>query len=87
MRGAAPRIPKGSGRALKKHEAHPYTVMTVCTGNICRSPMGEIILRHEFEQRGLGGVVRVESSGVSDEEYGNPIDPRAVKVLDRKSVV
>lgn len=53
MRGAAPRIPKGKGRAVKKHEAHPYTVMTVCTGNICRSPMGEIILRHEFEQRGL----------------------------------
>ena len=81
MRGAAPRIPKGKGRAVKKHEAHPYTVMTVCTGNICRSPMGEIILRHEFEQRGLGDAVRVESSGVSDEEYGNPIDPRAVKVL------
>lgn len=66
---------------MKKHETHPYTVMTVCTGNICRSPMGEIILRHEFEQRGLGDAVRVESSGVSDEEYGNPIDPRAVKVL------
>ena len=26
-----------------------YTVMTVCTGNICRSPMGEIILRHYFD--------------------------------------
>ena len=30
-----------------------YTVMTVCTGNICRSPMAEIILRTEFERRGL----------------------------------
>ena len=28
-----------------------YTVMTVCTGNICRSPMAEIILRTEFERR------------------------------------
>ncbi|MBP8818452.1 MAG: low molecular weight phosphotyrosine protein phosphatase, partial [Bifidobacterium sp.] len=33
-------------------QQHPYTVMTVCTGNICRSPMAEIILRAEFESRG-----------------------------------
>ena len=39
----------------------PYTVMTVCTGNICRSPMGEIILRHFFNERGLGDQVNVES--------------------------
>lgn len=45
----------------------PYTVMTVCTGNICRSPMGEIVLRHFFNERGLGDQVNVESSGVSDE--------------------
>lgn len=52
----------------------PYTVMTVCTGNICRSPMGEIILRHFFNERGLGDQVNVESSGVSDEEWSHPID-------------
>ena len=64
-----------------QHDDHLYTVMTVCTGNICRSPMGEIILRHLVEERGLGDRVRVLSSGVSDEEHGNPIDRRAVKVL------
>lgn len=42
---------------------------------------GRIILRTEFERRGLADKVNVESSGVSDEEYGNPIDRRAVKVL------
>ncbi len=50
MRGAAPRIPKGSGRAVKKHETHPYTVMTVCTGNICpRIPKGSgrAVKKHE----------------------------------------
>ena len=35
-------------------QQYPYTVMTVCTGNICRSPMAEIILRAEFESRGIG---------------------------------
>ena len=60
----------------------PYNVMTVCTGNICRSPMAEIILRKFFQDRGLNeDQVRVESSGVSDEEFGNPIDRRAQKVL------
>ena len=62
-------------------DMHPYTVMTVCTGNICRSPMAQIILGEEFTRRGLADRVRVLSSGVSDEEHGNPIDPRAVRVL------
>lgn len=61
-----------------------YTVMTVCTGNICRSPMAEIILRERFNERGLSDRVRVMSSGVSDEEYGHPIDPRAVVVLRQR---
>ncbi|KFJ02424.1 low molecular weight protein-tyrosine-phosphatase [Bifidobacterium subtile] len=61
-----------------------YTVMTVCTGNICRSPMAEIILRAQFEGAGLSGRVDVESSGVSDEEESHPIDPRAVRVLRQR---
>lgn len=59
----------------------PYKVMTVCTGNICRSPMGEVILRKFIADRGLADKVEVDSTGVSDEEYGNPIDPRAQRVL------
>ncbi|MFI9484962.1 low molecular weight protein-tyrosine-phosphatase [Promicromonospora sp. NPDC052451] len=55
--------------------------MTVCTGNICRSPMAEIVLRDRFEAAGLGDAVEVDSSGVSDEEHGNPVDPRARAVL------
>ena len=78
LRTGAHRKPSGAIMT----QQHPYTVMTVCTGNICRSPMAEIILRAEFESRGIGeDRVRVLSSGVSDEEYGHPIDPRAVRVL------
>ena len=56
-------------------------IVTVCTGNICRSPMAEALLRREVEQAGLGGRVTVASAGVSDEEHGNPVDPRAREVL------
>ncbi|MBC3760987.1 low molecular weight protein-tyrosine-phosphatase [Quadrisphaera oryzae] len=56
--------------------------MTVCTGNICRSPMAEVVLRHRLDEAGLGeDVVVVDSTGVSDEEEGNPMDRRARRVL------
>lgn len=61
--------------------ARPYTVMTVCTGNICRSPMAQVILKKMIADRGLANRISVDSSGVSDEEHGHPIDPRAARVL------
>jgi protein-tyrosine phosphatase len=61
--------------------AEPYRVMTVCTGNICRSPIAEVVLRDRFEAAGLGDRVVVDSGGTSSEELGNPIDPRAAQVL------
>jgi len=61
----------------------PYRVMTVCTGNICRSPMAEIVLRERFAAAGLADAVEVDSTGISDEERGNPVDWRARSVLRR----
>ena len=58
-----------------------YRVMTVCTGNICRSPMAEVVLRRRLAEAGLGDRVEVTSTGISDEEHGNPIDHRAQRVL------
>lgn len=59
----------------------PIRVQTVCTGNICRSPMAEIVLRDRLDAAGLGDRVVVDSAGVSDEEAGNPVDRRARRVL------
>ena len=59
----------------------PFRVMTVCTGNICRSPMAEVVLRDRFESAGLGARVEVDSTGLSSEERGKPIDRRAAAVL------
>ncbi|MGV8966974.1 MAG: low molecular weight protein-tyrosine-phosphatase [Cellulomonas sp.] len=64
--------------------ADPYRVMTVCTGNICRSPMAEVVLRDRFEAAGLDGIVVVHSTGISSEEHGNPIDPRARAALSAR---
>lgn len=62
----------------------PYRIMTVCTGNICRSPMAEIVLRDRFDAAGLGDRVVVDSTGISDEESGNPIDRRARAILTER---
>lgn len=51
----------------------------VCTGNICRSTMAQEVLQERVEAADLDVVV--DSAGVSDEEHGNPIDPRAARVL------
>ena len=59
----------------------PFRVMTVCTGNICRSPMAEIVLREALAEAGLDAAVVVDSTGVSGEEQGNPVDRRARRVL------
>ena len=55
--------------------------MTVCTGNICRSPMSEVVLRDRFAAAGLHDEVVVDSTGISSEEHGNRMDRRAVAVL------
>lgn len=55
-------------------------VVFVCWGNICRSPMAERVARTLAAREGLDGV-RFTSAGVSSEELGNPIDPRARAVL------
>jgi protein-tyrosine phosphatase len=59
----------------------PYRVIAVCTGNICRSPMAELMLTAALEREGLDGLVTVDSAGTTGYEAGRPIDPRAARRL------
>ena len=63
------------------HLARKPQILVVCTGNICRSPMGEVVLRERLREAGLDGRYTVASCGVSAEEQGNPIYPPAARVL------
>lgn len=56
------------------------SVVFVCWGNICRSPMAERVAEKYFAEHGLGNVT-LSSAATSREEIGNPIDPRAAREL------
>ncbi len=61
-----------------------YRIAAVCTGNICRSPMAEAVLRRMLEQDALDRDVSVDSFGISGWHAGDGADPRAVAALHRR---
>ncbi len=58
-----------------------FHVCVICSGNICRSPIGEQVLRAAIAQAGLADQVRVSSAGTGDWHVGQGANPRAVRVL------
>ncbi len=57
------------------------SVLFVCLGNICRSPLAEAAFRLEAERMGLD--VEIDSAGTADWHVGRPPDPRAQAVARR----
>ena len=56
-------------------------VVFVCTGNICRSPSAEAVLRHLVEEAGLAHEITVGSAGTGGWHLGDDADPRTLKAL------
>ncbi len=57
-----------------------FTIMMVCLGNICRSPMAAAVLRAKLTAAGHSQV-RVDSSGTGHWHVGEPADARARETL------
>jgi protein-tyrosine phosphatase len=57
--------------------AGPYRICCVCLGNICRSPMAEVVLRDQVSKAGLGDHVVVDSAGTGDWHVGDRMYARA----------
>jgi protein-tyrosine phosphatase len=60
-----------------------YRICFVCSGNICRSPMGEAVLRSLVTEAGLDGQIVVDSAGTGDWHVGDQADPRTMTTLDQ----
>lgn len=52
-------------------------ILFVCTGNICRSPTAEAVLRHVAAARGLADRIEVASAGIGGWHAGAPPDARS----------
>jgi protein-tyrosine phosphatase len=59
----------------------PYRIGFVCLGNICRSPMADVVLSQLVDDAGLATKVEVTSSGTGTWHLGEPMDPRAAVQL------
>ena len=64
--------PRRSGR---------YSIALVCLGNICRSPMAQVVLAKCVHEAGLADRVTVASCGTGDWHIGDPMDRRAAVAL------
>ena len=57
-----------------------YRICFVCTGNICRSPAAEVVVRALAERAGRSEIA-VDSAGTGNWHVGQPADPRALRAL------
>jgi protein-tyrosine phosphatase len=56
-------------------------VVFVCTGNICRSPSAEAVLRAKVEAAGLSDQIAVSSAGLANWHVGKDADHRSLTAL------
>lgn len=60
------------------------SLLMVCTGNVCRSPMAQVVMRHFATQADLSCGTQVESAGTHVGYSKGPLDPRAKAVLSSR---
>ena len=61
-------------------------ILFVCTGNICRSPTAEGVLRKLLAERAPELDVQVDSAGTHGYHTGDPPDARACRAAERRGV-
>ncbi|MHB1171289.1 MAG: low molecular weight protein-tyrosine-phosphatase [Lacisediminihabitans sp.] len=62
-------------------ESALFRICFVCTGNICRSPMAEVVFREIVKRAGYEGAVTVLSAATGDWHVGEQSDDRTIAAL------
>ncbi len=62
------------------------SILFVCLGNICRSPLAEGIFRHQAEKMGVADQFELDSAGCGGWHAGEPPDRRSIAVAARHGV-
>ena len=66
--------------------SQPISVLFICLGNICRSPLAEAVFREAVRSEGLADRFRIDSAGTSGYHDGEPPDRRTGEVARRRGV-
>ena len=64
-----------------------YSVLFVCLGNICRSPLAEGIFTKLVEERNLSDLFYIDSAGTGDWHIGNPPHSETTKVAKNNGIL
>lgn len=59
-------------------------ILFVCSGNICRSPIAEALLKKKFEENDIEGLV--DSAGFSPTTINDPPDERAIEAANKEGL-
>ncbi len=59
-------------------------ILFVCTGNICRSPTAEGVLRHKLAEAGI--EAQVDSAGTHGYHVGEAPDPRSIEAARKRGI-
>jgi protein-tyrosine phosphatase len=62
------------------------SVLFVCLGNICRSPMAEAVFRHYVQQEGLSEQIKVDSAGTYSGHIGQPPHRGTQQILQEHQI-
>lgn len=73
------KIKKGTQESMTK-------ILFICHGNICRSPMAEIIMKEHIKSNNLTETFHIASAATSREEIGNPVHSGTKKVLKEHGI-
>ena len=70
---------------VAEHSKGSVSVLFVCLGNICRSPMAEAVFRKMAGSH--HGLLNVDSCGTGAYHEGDSPDPRTIRVLQEHGIV
>lgn len=62
------------------------SILFVCLGNICRSPMAEFVLKKKVSDLGLSDQFHIDSAATSTEEIGNGIHYGTMSIFRQKGI-
>lgn len=76
----------GKNKSVKFCPMTISSILFICLGNICRSPLAEGVFRDEAAKRGLINSIDIDSAGTGGWHVGDPPDPRSIDIAARHGI-